>query len=189
MHWDTLYSGIMKTQKTMCLKKQLLGQHRTGSLSSLVYFSYPFWSPPPPALCVQIDFTRTFETNPKCTNINHVWRHLKMHKNLYLSDCPYKCLCQRYWLKLKIMGHCWQFLFTFWRGTIFQYILLHSDPSSIYSCSIGHIWEHEFCHLGSLGRIRKFLKRRNFCLSMLLFEVVIQLFMGKQFFFLTFKTL
>ena len=30
-------------------------------------------------------------------------------------------------------------------------------PSSIYSCSIGHIWEHEFCHLGSLGRIRKFL--------------------------------
>ena len=22
------------------------------------------------------------------------------------------------------------------------------EPSSIYSCSIGHIWEHEFCHLG-----------------------------------------
>ena len=36
-------------------------------------------------------------------------------------------------------------------------------PSSIYSCSIDHIWDHEFCHSGSLGRIRKFLKRRNFC--------------------------
>ena len=42
------YSGIMKAQNAMCLKKQLLGQRRTGSLSSLVYFSYPFLTPPPP---------------------------------------------------------------------------------------------------------------------------------------------
>ena len=56
------------------------------------------------------------------------------------------------------------------------YIKFHLVPSSIYSCSIGHIWEHEFCHLGSLGRIKKFLKRWNFCLSMLLFEVVFSTF-------------
>ena len=23
----------------------------------------------------------------------------------------------------------------------------------MYSCSIGHIWEHEFCHLGSKSKI------------------------------------
>ena len=61
-------------------------------------------------------------------------------------------------------------------------------PSSIYSCSIGHIWEHEFCHLGSLGRIRKFLKRRNFCFSMLLFEVVFSTFYRQKKKISTFKT-
>ena len=37
-------------------------------------------------------------------------------------------------------------------------------PSSIYSCSIDPILEHEFCHLGCWAIKRKFLKRRNFCL-------------------------
>ena len=27
------------------------------------------------ALCAQMDFTRTFEANAKCNNINHVWSH------------------------------------------------------------------------------------------------------------------
>ena len=27
-----------------------------------------------PALCVQMDFTRTFETTTKCNNINNVWK-------------------------------------------------------------------------------------------------------------------
>ena len=36
-------------------------------------------------------------------------------------------------------------------------------PSSIYSCSIGHILEHDFCHLGCWAVKEKFLKRRNFC--------------------------
>ena len=45
-------------------------------------------------------------------------------------------------------------------------------PSSIYSCSIGHILEHEICHLGCWAGKGKFLKRRNFCLSKQLFEVV-----------------
>ena len=44
-----------------------------------------------------------------------------------------------------------------------------SRPSSIYSCSIDHILEHEFCHLVCWAVSEKFLKRRNFCLSMLLF--------------------
>ncbi len=55
------------------------------------------------------------------------------------------------------------------------------NPSSIYSCSIGHIWEHVFCHLGCWAVKRKFLKRRNFCLSMLLFGVVFSCFHGQKF--------
>ena len=31
--------------------------------------------PPAPPLCVQMDFTRTFEANTKCNNINYVWSH------------------------------------------------------------------------------------------------------------------
>ena len=49
-------------------------------------------------------------------------------------------------------------------------------PSSIYSCSIDHFLEHEICHLGCLGRNKKFLKRPNFCLSMQLFRVVFSTF-------------
>ena len=62
------------------------------------------------------------------------------------------------------------------------------EPSSIYSCSIGHIWEHELCHLGCWAVKEKFLKRRNFCLSKQLFEVVFSCFEGQKFNFLTFKT-
>ena len=57
-------------------------------------------------------------------------------------------------------------------------------PSSIYSCSIGHIWEHEFCHLGCWAALwavsEKFLKQQNFCLSMLLFGVVFSCFCGQK---------
>ena len=42
------------------------------------------------ALCVQKDFTRTFEANTKCNNINYVWSHfyqilvvLKYHRRLW----------------------------------------------------------------------------------------------------------
>ena len=42
------------------------------------------------ALCVQMDFTRTFEANTKCNNINYVWSHfyqilvvLKYHRRLW----------------------------------------------------------------------------------------------------------
>ena len=42
------------------------------------------------ALCVQMDFTRTFQTNAKCNNINPVWSHfckmlvvLKYHRRLW----------------------------------------------------------------------------------------------------------
>ena len=44
----------------------------------------------PPPLCVQMDFTRTFEANTKCNNINYVWSHfyqilvvLKYHRRLW----------------------------------------------------------------------------------------------------------
>ena len=49
-------------------------------------------------------------------------------------------------------------------------------PSSIYSSSIGHILEHEICHLGCWAGKGKFLKRWNFCLSKQLFEVVFSCF-------------
>ena len=67
-----------------------------------------------------------------------------------------------------------------------MYELLYACPSSIYSCSIGHIWEHEFCHLGCWAVKGKFLKRRNFCLSMLLFGVVFSCFHWQKFNFLFF---
>ena len=82
----------------------------------------------PRQLCVQMDFTRTFETTTRCNNINNVWSHfyqilvvLKYHRRLWANNfdtdiskcintymwciwpfseylCSYKCLCQRYWL-------------------------------------------------------------------------------------------
>ena len=43
-----------------------------------------------PPLCVQMDFTRTFQTNDKCNNINNVWSHfckimvvLEYHRRLW----------------------------------------------------------------------------------------------------------
>ena len=59
-------------------------------------------------------------------------------------------------------------------------------PSSIYSCSIDHIWEHEFCHLGCWAVSENFLKRRNFCLSKQLFEVFFSGFEGQKTFFFKF---
>ena len=53
-------------------------------------------------------------------------------------------------------------------------------PSSIYSCSIDHILEHEFCHLGCWAVSEKFLKRRIFCLSMQVFEAVFSCFGGQK---------
>ena len=62
----------------------------------------------------------------------------------------------------------------------FLLIFTELNPSSIYSCSIGHIWEHEFCHLGCWAVKRKFLKQPNFCLSKQLFEVVFSTFWGQK---------
>ena len=45
-----------------------------------------------PPLYVQMDFTRTFEANAKCNNMNHVWSHfykilvvLKYHRRLWAN--------------------------------------------------------------------------------------------------------
>ena len=47
---------------------------------------------PPTSLCVQMDFTWTFQTNTKYNNINHVWSHfykilvvLKYHRRLWAN--------------------------------------------------------------------------------------------------------
>ena len=44
----------------------------------------------PPPLCVQMDFTRTFEANTKCNNMKYIWSHfylilvvLKHHRRLW----------------------------------------------------------------------------------------------------------
>ena len=58
----------------------------------------------------------------------------------------------------------------------FPNIFFWQQPSSIYSCSIGHILEHEFCHLGCWAVKEKFLKRQNFRLSKQLFKVVFSTF-------------
>ena len=49
-------------------------------------------------------------------------------------------------------------------------------PSYIYSCSINHILEHEFCHLSCCAVREKIPKLRNFCLSMLLLGMVFFMF-------------
>jgi len=63
----------------------------------------------------------------------------------------------------------------------FPKFFIQLAPSSIYSCSIGHILEYVFCHLGCWAVKGKFLKRRNFCLSMQLFWVVFSCFHGQKF--------
>ena len=77
---------------------------------------------------------------------------------------------RRLWMVSKVCRNAWS-----------KYVYL---PSSIYSCSIDHILEHEFCHLGCWAPLwavsEKFLKRRNFCLSMLLFGVVFSCFHGQK---------
>ena len=45
------------------------------------------------------------------------------------------------------------------KGLIFKLF----NPNSIYSCSLDHILEHEFWHLGCLAVSENFLKQRNFC--------------------------
>ena len=78
-------------------------------------------------------------------------------------------------------GQCWQprkksateLLFSLESA---QVLIYRISPSSIYSCSIDYFLEHEICHLGCLGRNKKFLKRPNFCLSMQLFRVVFSTF-------------
>ena len=54
------------------------------------YFHSNLYGHAPRALCVQMDFTRTFDANTKCNNINYVWSHfyqilvvLKHHRRLW----------------------------------------------------------------------------------------------------------
>ena len=58
-----------------------------------------------------------------------------------------------------------------------------------YPSSIEYIWDHEFCHLGCWAVKEKFLKRRNFCSSKQLFEVVLSCFEGQKFNFWLFSLL
>ena len=45
---------------------------------------------PPPPLCVQMNFTRTFQTTTKCNNINHVWSQFyKILVVLKYHRCPW----------------------------------------------------------------------------------------------------
>ena len=82
------------------------------------------------------------------------------------------CTKNRWSLVGILQQSLWKFIIT----VIMSDGLFGLYPSSIYSCSIGHIWEHEFCHLGCWAVSEKFLKRRNFCLSMQLFVVVFSTF-------------
>ena len=49
-----------------------------NSRKNIFQLSYPKIdrpTPPPPPQCVQMDFTWTFQTNTKCSNIYRVWSH------------------------------------------------------------------------------------------------------------------
>ena len=68
------------------------------------------------------------------------------------------------------------------KGQLISKCIFGIFPSSIYSYSICRILEYFFCHLGCWSVKRKFLKRRNFCLSMKLFEVVFSTFCWQRIF-------
>ena len=68
-------------------------------------------------LCVQMDFTRTFEANAKCTNINHVWSQyykflvvLKYHRrpwvNIFDTDIS---RCINTYIKVVYLTFFWIF--------------------------------------------------------------------------------
>jgi hypothetical protein len=60
----------------------------------------PHYCPsPPPPLCVQMDFTRTFQANTKCNNINHVWSQFKRlfrKKEYQAQSAVVYCYCAWY---------------------------------------------------------------------------------------------
>ena len=54
------------------------------------------------------------------------------------------------------------------KKTVVSYLLF--TPSSIYSCSIGHISEHEFCHLGCWAVLWKISETTKILLKYATFE-------------------
>ena len=52
------------------------------------------------ALCVQVDFTRTFQTNTKCNNISHVWSHFYniLHFVWRWMECLHKIHLNTQWV-------------------------------------------------------------------------------------------
>ena len=64
----------------------------SSSLFCIVNLHFGKFGPCPGALCVQMDFTRTFEANTMCNNMNHVWSHfykilvvLRYHRRLWVN--------------------------------------------------------------------------------------------------------
>ena len=66
-------------------------------------------------------------------------------------------------------------------GNFSDFIFASQRPSSIYSCSIGHIWEHEFCHLGCWAVLWKISETTKILLLVSYFwGWFFQLFEGKK---------
>ena len=104
------------------------------------------------ALCVQMDFTWTFQTNTKCNNINSFWSHfyqilvvLKYHRRLWanifdtdISRCIYIIIKVVY---LALFG-----IFILLTSTILQkllqkwFILLHLVL--LWNVHVKSIWTH-----------------------------------------------
>ena len=67
--------------------------------------------------------------------------------------------------------------------TKIMWFLCGWDPSSIYSWSIGHILEHEFFCLGSLGWVGSKEKKVDLSFSEQFFRVVFSTFLEQKFIF------
>ena len=75
--------GLPSTNKTVFIKCIIVFQRRRKKNKSFILFVTDIKRPNHPGayisgflkLCIQMDFKRTFQTNTKCNNINHVWSH------------------------------------------------------------------------------------------------------------------
>ena len=105
---DNNIFSLVSAQKLKCLSstRNTFSSVRLSSGNSSWNSSLergPFGYPGlPPPLCVQMNFTRTFQANNKCNNTNHVWSHfykilvvLKYHRhpwgNIFDTDIS-KCI-------------------------------------------------------------------------------------------------
>ena len=93
--WSHLSAHVLNPKIKPVFKPKILILDPTSDLAGGHWAGWEFGSSNNPfpargALCIQMDFTRTFEANTKCNNMKYVWSHfyqilvvLKYHRCLW----------------------------------------------------------------------------------------------------------